>query len=105
MRATDSVASFLERKSPGLLKIYVSRLADWLQALRAAFSRDSIVAIVIQHAIKTIMINLIILIVILASGHLVSGLSMTLLFSAVSVPMSLGYSSASYSWYYVCHHL
>ena len=68
MRSTDSVASFFERKSPGLLKIYVSRLADWLQALRATFVRDSIAALVIRHAIKTIIINLVIVLVIISLG-------------------------------------
>jgi len=68
MRSVDSVVSFLDRKSPGLLKIYVSRLADWLQALRATFAHDSIAALVIRHAFKTIVINLLIVVVIISIG-------------------------------------
>ena len=67
-RSADSVSNFLEHKSPGLLKVYVSRLADWLQALRATFARDSVAALVVQHAIKIIIINLLIIVVIIGIG-------------------------------------
>jgi CPA2 family monovalent cation:H+ antiporter-2 len=68
MRSADFVADFFERKAPILLKVYVSRLADWLQALRATFARDSAAARKVQHSAKIITINLLIVIVIIGIG-------------------------------------
>jgi CPA2 family monovalent cation:H+ antiporter-2 len=56
------------RSAPGLLKIYVSRLADWLQALRTVFSRSSAVSLAIRDCLKTIMINLLIVVIIIGAG-------------------------------------
>jgi CPA2 family monovalent cation:H+ antiporter-2 len=68
MRSADFVARFLDRRSPGLLKIYVSRLADWLKALRAALTGSSAAALAIRHSIKTLVINLLIVMVIISVG-------------------------------------
>jgi excisionase family DNA binding protein len=68
MRSVDSVARFLDRRSPGLLKIYVSRLADWFKALRDAFTRRSPVALAIRNAIKNMAINLLIVMVLISAG-------------------------------------
>ncbi|MFH1383128.1 MAG: cation:proton antiporter [Chloroflexota bacterium] len=68
MRSVDSVASFLDRRSPGLWKILVSRLADWLQALRTTFTRSNAVSLVIRDSIKTIMVNLLIVMIIIGVG-------------------------------------
>ena len=65
VRSADSVASFFDRRSPQLLKTYVSRLADWLQALRATLARDSVAASVVQHAIKAMITNLLVIIVLI----------------------------------------
>jgi CPA2 family monovalent cation:H+ antiporter-2 len=68
MRSVDFVARFLDRRSPGLLKIYVSRLADWFKALRAAFTRRTPAALAIRNAIKNIAINLLIVMVLISAG-------------------------------------
>jgi CPA2 family monovalent cation:H+ antiporter-2 len=67
-RSTNSVANFLDRRSPALLKAYVLHLADWLQALRSAFARDSEAAQRIRHSFKVIMVNLLIVIVVIGIG-------------------------------------
>lgn len=67
-RSTDSVADFMDRRAPTLLKVYVSRIADWLQVLRTVFVRDSEAALKVRHSIKIIMINLLILVVIIGVG-------------------------------------
>jgi len=67
-RSADSVAEFLDRRAPMLLRVYVSRLSDWLQALRATFARDSAAARRVQHSVKIITINLLIVIVIISIG-------------------------------------
>jgi CPA2 family monovalent cation:H+ antiporter-2 len=68
MRSADSVADFFNRRSPALLKAYVSRLADWIQALRAVFARDTKVAQKVRHSGRTILINLLIVVVIIGIG-------------------------------------
>lgn len=68
VRSADSVANFLNRRSPALLKAYVSRLADWLQALRATFARDSEAARRVRHSFRLIVINLLIIMVIVGIG-------------------------------------
>jgi CPA2 family monovalent cation:H+ antiporter-2 len=68
MRSADSVANFLNRRSPALLKAYVSRLADWLQALRAVFARDSKTAQKVRHFGRTVLVNLLIVMVIIGIG-------------------------------------
>jgi len=67
-RYNDHLADFLDRRAPTMLKIYVSRLADWLQILRTIFVRDSVTALRIRHFFKIIIINLLIIIVILGVG-------------------------------------
>lgn len=65
-RSADPVADGLARHCPILLKTYISRLSDWLSALRSSFSRDSITALVIQHAVKLIIINIVIILVLVS---------------------------------------
>lgn len=67
-RSTDYVADYLDRRAPTLLKLYISPLADWLQALRTIFARDSEVAQRLRHSFKIITINLLILVVIIGVG-------------------------------------
>jgi len=67
-RSTNSVANFLDRKSPALLKVYVLRLADWLQTLRSVFARDSEAARRVQHSFRVIMVNLLIVMVVIGIG-------------------------------------
>jgi CPA2 family monovalent cation:H+ antiporter-2 len=68
MRSADSVAHFLDQRAPMLLKVYVSRLSDWLQALRTTFARDSATARKVRHSLKITMINLLIVVVIISIG-------------------------------------
>ncbi len=68
MRSVGFVARFLDHRSPGLLKIYVSRLADWFKALRGAFTRRTPTAMAIRNAIKNIAINLLIVMVLISAG-------------------------------------
>jgi len=68
MRSTNSVINFFDRSSPALLKAYIGRLSDWLQALRSTFARDSVSALIVQHAIKRIMVNLLIVVVLITLG-------------------------------------
>jgi CPA2 family monovalent cation:H+ antiporter-2 len=70
-RSVDSVAEFLNRRAPALLKAYVSRLADWIQALRATFARDTEAARRVQHSFRLILINLLIIMVIIGIGTFV----------------------------------
>ncbi len=68
IRSADSVAEFFDQKSPRLLRVYVSRLSDWLQALRSTLSRGTRVSQGVRRSIKAIFINLLIVIVILGIG-------------------------------------
>jgi len=68
VRSSDRVAAFLERNSPPLLKTYISQLADWLKELRMTFSSDTISAAIVGHAIKSIAINLLIVLIIISIG-------------------------------------
>lgn len=80
IRSADSVANFLNRRSPALLKAYMSRLTDWIQAIRATFARDSEAAKRVQHSFRRIIINLFIVMVIIGVGtfvlHLVEDLAL-----------------------------
>jgi len=67
-RSADAVSEFLDRRAPMLFRLYVSRLSDWLQAVRATFARDSAAARRVRHSGKIIIINLLIVIVIISIG-------------------------------------
>lgn len=68
MRSAESVANLLNLGSPSLLKAYVSRLADWIQALRAVFARDTKAAQKVRMSGRAILVNLVIIIVIIGIG-------------------------------------
>jgi CPA2 family monovalent cation:H+ antiporter-2 len=71
MRSSDAVANFLDRRTPVLIKAYVSRLADWIQVIRATFVRDTKAAQRARHFGRAIIINLLIIMVIIGIGTLV----------------------------------
>ena len=67
-RYADAVGEFLERKSPRLLREYMVHLNDWALTIRKSFPRRSEEAREIQKKARTILINLLILIVIIIVG-------------------------------------
>jgi CPA2 family monovalent cation:H+ antiporter-2 len=95
MRSADSVANFLNRRSSALLKAYLSRLADWLYALRVVFARDSAAARKVRHSGKTILINLLIVVVIIGIGtfalHFVEQLALLIDIRADIVGLAFGF--------------
>ncbi|MFC2016545.1 cation:proton antiporter [Chloroflexota bacterium] len=70
-RSADTVAEFLNRRSPALLKGYLTNTTDWLQALRMTFSRQSEIATRVRAEAKPILINLIIIVIVIWIGTLV----------------------------------
>lgn len=68
MRNSERVAHFLERRSPGLLRTYVYRMSDWLKALRKNFSSDTVAAHIIRHAVRSVIINVLIVLVLMGAG-------------------------------------
>jgi CPA2 family monovalent cation:H+ antiporter-2 len=95
MRSAESVANFLKRRSPALLKAYVSRLADWIQALRAAFGRDTKAAQKVRHYWRTILINLLIVMVIIGVGtfalHFVENLALLIQIRSDIMGLAFGF--------------
>ena len=71
IRSADSVAEFLSRTSPRLLKEYVLGLGDWLQALRKTSSRESELGRRIRGTIRAILIDFIIIVAIIGVGTIV----------------------------------
>jgi CPA2 family monovalent cation:H+ antiporter-2 len=95
VRSAESVANFLDRGSPTLLKAYVSRLEDWIQALRAVFSRDTETAEKVRLSGRTILINLLIIMVIIGTGtfalHFVENLALITQVRADIMGMAFGF--------------
>jgi len=67
-RSTGSVAVVLDRWSPPLLKEFVPRLTDWLRALRSVFANENNLTPRVRHFTKTIIINMLILMILLSTG-------------------------------------
>jgi CPA2 family monovalent cation:H+ antiporter-2 len=95
MRSADLVATFSNRRSPALLKAYVARLADWIQALRAVFSRDTKAAQKVRHSGRIILINLLIVMVIIGIGtfalHFVEELALLTQIRADIMGLAVGF--------------
>jgi CPA2 family monovalent cation:H+ antiporter-2 len=95
MRSAGSVATFLNRRSPALLKAYVSRLADWIQALRAVFARDTKAAQKVRHSGRIILINLLIVMVIIGIGtfalHFVEEMALLIQIRADIMGLAFGF--------------
>ena len=68
IRSADSIADFIDRNSPKLLNTYVTRLSEWLEALRTGMSSDSVASYITRHAVRTIVINLVIVMVLASIG-------------------------------------
>ncbi|MFC1958070.1 cation:proton antiporter [Chloroflexota bacterium] len=69
-RSADSIAEFLNRRAPALFKGYLINIADWLQALRMTFSKQSEIAARIRAIAKPILINLVIIVAVIGIGTL-----------------------------------
>jgi CPA2 family monovalent cation:H+ antiporter-2 len=69
IRSADSIADYIDRHSPKLLSTYVTRLSEWLETLRTSMSSDSVVSHITQHAVRTIAINIVIVIVLASLGN------------------------------------
>lgn len=67
-RSPEITASFLERRSPRLLRQYVSSLESWFLVLRSAFSLKSDAARQIKRTGQLIFLNLGIVVLLLAAG-------------------------------------
>jgi hypothetical protein len=67
-RSSSNAADILDRRTPVQLKLYVTRIADWLQAIRSTMTSDSRVAQEIKHSIRNIFVNLLIIAVIISIG-------------------------------------
>jgi len=70
-RSADATAAFLERRSPQLLRQYLTNLSIWLITLRSAFSLRSEIARRIQHSGRVIFLNLGIIVVLITVGTFV----------------------------------
>ncbi len=71
----DPTASFLERRSPRLLRYYVKNLSSWLIAMRSAFDFRSEAARRVQQSGQVVLLNLGIVIVLIAVGTFLSHLT------------------------------
>lgn len=67
-RSSSAVADFFDRRSPTRLKEYASLLADWLQAIRTTYTRDTQVARRVKHSVRNILVNLLLVVVIIGIG-------------------------------------
>lgn len=63
-----AVAGFIERRSPALLKGYVLRISDWLEALRSALRFESEPAQKAKRAIRLLIVNGLIVMAIVGLG-------------------------------------
>lgn len=68
MRSADLVADVSSRGVPRLFRMYVSRLSEWLQALRGTLGRENQVSQQVRRSLRAIMINLLIVMVMLGVG-------------------------------------
>lgn len=95
VRGAEPVASFLSRRSPPLLKIFIFRLGDWIQTLRAALNRDSESATRVRHWFRSIMVNLLIVVVIIGVGtmalHFVETLALRTQMPADIIGLGIGF--------------
>jgi monovalent cation:H+ antiporter-2, CPA2 family len=67
-RFSDTVADFIGKKSPRVLREYFTQLNEWTQSIRRSSPRRSEEAKKIQKIARSILINLLILLVILSIG-------------------------------------
>jgi CPA2 family monovalent cation:H+ antiporter-2 len=69
IRSADSISDFIDDHSSRLLHAYVSRLSEWLETLRTGMASDSIVSHISRHAIRSITINIVIVIVLASMSN------------------------------------
>jgi CPA2 family monovalent cation:H+ antiporter-2 len=68
IRSVDSIADFIDRNSPKLLNTYITRLSESLETLRTNMSSDSVASYITRHAVRSIVINLVIVMVLASIG-------------------------------------
>lgn len=69
IRSADSIADYIDRHSPKLLNTYVTRLSEWLETLRTNMGSDSVASHITQHTVRTIAINIVIVVVLASLGN------------------------------------
>lgn len=69
-RSSSNAADMLDRRAPAQLKLYATRITDWLQAIRSTLTSDSRVAQEIKHSVRNVFVNLLIIAVIISIGTL-----------------------------------
>ena len=69
IRSVDSIADYISDHSPKLLKTYVNRLSEWMETLRTSMASDSVVSHITRHAVRSIAINIVIVIVLASLGN------------------------------------
>lgn len=69
IRSADSIADYIDDNSPKLLNTYVTRLSEWLETLRTSMASDSVVSHITRHAVRSIAINIVIVIVLASLGN------------------------------------
>ncbi|MFH1484800.1 MAG: cation:proton antiporter, partial [Chloroflexota bacterium] len=94
-RSADPVARFLSAKSPELLKAYLTNLSDWLRAIRLTLSQETEVAEKVKRMTKTILINLLIVVIVIGIGTFavqsIEGLARDVRLREDIVAVSLGF--------------
>jgi CPA2 family monovalent cation:H+ antiporter-2 len=71
IRSADSIADYIDRHSPKMLNAYVTRLSEWLETLRTNMGSDSVASHITRHTVRTIAINIVIVVVIASLGNFV----------------------------------
>jgi CPA2 family monovalent cation:H+ antiporter-2 len=77
-RAADSATNLLERRSPRLLRAYLTSLSGLLASLRSAFTLRGEVSMQIQRSSRVLLLNLGIIVVIITTGTFLLGFTQAL---------------------------
>jgi monovalent cation:H+ antiporter-2, CPA2 family len=70
VRSADKVSDFFARRSPHLMREYVTHMNDWGQTIRQLFSRQNEESHKFKRQVRSLMINFLILVVIIGLGTL-----------------------------------
>ncbi|MBN1375034.1 MAG: cation:proton antiporter [Dehalococcoidia bacterium] len=68
IKASDAIASFMERCSPLWLRSAFQHIAARIQAFHAGINQDSVAGFIVRHAAKTIGINLLVIALLVGLG-------------------------------------
>jgi monovalent cation:H+ antiporter-2, CPA2 family len=67
-RSSDAVSTFFQKKSPRVLRGFFTNLNEWIRTARHSYPRQSEEAKTVRKAIRTVLINILILLVVLGIG-------------------------------------